>query len=59
MMFLKRLKVVARVKNIDTAVFVLKTSYDTDKYDLEKKISYADKKIPDTSELAKKNRFKC
>ena len=45
MMFLKRLKVVARVKNIDTAVFVLKTSYDTDKYDLEKKISYADKKF--------------
>ena len=34
--------------------FVLKTTYDTDKSDLEKKISDADKKIPDTSELAKK-----
>ena len=32
----------------------LKTTYDTDKSDLEKKISDADKKIPYTSELAKK-----
>ena len=30
------------------------TTYDTDKSDLEKKISDGDKKIPDTSELAKK-----
>ena len=46
---------VAKVDNIDTTGFVLKTAYDTDKSDLEKKISDADKKIPDTSELAKKN----
>ena len=34
--------------------FVLKTTYDTDKSDLEKKISDVDKRIPHTSELAKK-----
>ena len=38
---------VAKVNNIDTTGFVLKTTYDTDKSDLEKK-------IPDTSDLAKK-----
>ena len=47
-------KLVAKVNNIDTTGFVLKTTYDTDKSDLEKKISDADKKIPDTSKLAKK-----
>ena len=53
-------KLVSKVNNIDTTGFVLKTTYDTDKSDLEKKISDADKKIPDTSDLAKKkNRFKC
>ena len=52
-------KLVTKVDNIDTKVFVLKTTYDTDKLDLEMKISNADKKIPDTSDLAKKNRFKC
>ena len=36
-----------------------KTIYDTDKSDLEMKVSDADKKIPDTSDLAKKNRLKC
>ena len=51
-------KLVTKVNNIDTTGFVLKTTYDTDKSDLEKKISDADKKIPDTSDLAKKNRFK-
>ena len=35
------------VNNIDTTGFVLKTTYDTDKSDLEKK-------IPDTKDLAKK-----
>ena len=40
-------KLVARVNNIDTTGFVLKTTYDTDKSGLEKK-------IPDTSDLAKK-----
>ena len=52
-------KLVAKVDNFDTTGSVLKTTYDTDKLDLEKKISDADKKIPDRSDLAKKNRFKC
>ena len=47
-------KLVAKVNNIDRKGFVLKTTYDTDKSDLEKKISDANKKIPDTSDLAKK-----
>ena len=47
-------KLVTKVDNIDTTGFVLKTKYDADKSDLEKKISDADKKNPDTSELAKK-----
>ena len=37
-------KLVAKVNNIDTRGFVLRTTYDTDKSDLEKKISDADKK---------------
>ena len=45
-------KLVAKVNNIDTTGFVLKSKYDTDKSDLEKKIS-------DTNNLVKKNRFKC
>ena len=36
-------KLVANVNNIDTSEFVLKTIYDTDKSNLEKKISDADK----------------
>ena len=36
-------KLVAKVNNIDTTGFILKTTYDTDKSDLEKKISGADK----------------
>ena len=50
MMLLKKTeynKLVSKVNNIDTIGFVLKTTYDTDKSDLEKKISDADKKIPD------------
>ena len=39
-------KLVVKVNNIDTGGFVLKTKYDTDKSDLEKK-------IPDTSGLKK------
>ena len=31
-------KSIAKVRNIDTSGFVLKTKYDTDKSDLEKKI---------------------
>ena len=47
-------KLVAKVNNIDTAGFALKTTHDADNSDLEKQISDADKKIPDTSNLAKK-----
>ena len=57
MMLSKRLninKFVTKVDNIDTTGFALKNTYDTDKLDLEKKIGDADKKIPDTSGLAKK-----
>ena len=38
-------KLVAKVNNIDISGFVSKTEYDTDKSDLEKKISDADKKF--------------
>ena len=40
-------KLVAKVNNIDTSGFVLKTKYDTDKSELENK-------FPDTSDLVKK-----
>ena len=39
-------KLIAKVNNIDTTRFALKTKCDTDKLDLEKKSSDADKKIP-------------
>ena len=42
-------KLVATVNNINIMGFVLKTTCDTDKSDLEKKISDTDKKIPDTA----------
>ena len=38
-------KLVAKLNNIDTTGFVLKTTYDTDKSELEKK-------FPNTSDLA-------
>ena len=38
-------KLVEKVNAIDTSGFVLKTKYDTDKSDLEKKINEADQKI--------------
>ena len=47
-------KLVTKVHNIDTTGFVLKTTYDTDKSNLQKKISDAEKKIPNSSDLAKK-----
>ena len=50
-------KLAAKVINIDTSGFVLKTKYDTHKSDLEKQITDADKKIPDTSGLVKKDRL--
>ena len=43
-------KLVAKVNNIDTIKFVLKTKYDTDKSKLENK-------IPDTSGLLKKTDY--
>ena len=43
-------KLVAKVNNIDTSKFVLKTKYDTDKSKLENK-------IPDTSGLVKKTDY--
>ena len=50
-------KLVAKVNNIWTSGFVLKTKYDTDKPDLEKEISDADKKIPDAVGLVKKTYY--
>ena len=50
-------KLLAKVNNVDTSRFVLKTKYDTNKSDLEKKISDADKKIRDTSGLVKKSDY--
>ena len=41
-------KLVAKVDNLDTSDFVLKTKYNTDKIELENK-------IPDTTGLVKKN----
>ena len=46
-------ELVTKVDFIDTTGFVLKTKYDTDKSDLEKKISDVDKKILDVSGLVK------
>ena len=50
-------KLIAKVNNINTNGLVLKTKYDADKSDLEKKISDTDKKIPDTSGLVKKTNY--
>ena len=47
-------KLVEKANNIDTTGFVLKTTYDTDKSDLEKKVNDVDKKILDPSDLVKK-----
>ena len=48
-------RLVTKEDNMNTTGFVLKTTYDADKSDLEKKISDAEKKIPNSSDLAKKN----
>ena len=50
-------KLVTEVDNIDTTGFVLKTIYNTDKSDLERKLSDVDNKIPDTSAFVKENRL--
>ena len=42
-------KLVAKVNNIDTSDFVLKTKYNTDKTELEKK-------IPDVTDFVKKSK---
>ena len=47
-------KLVTKVDNIDTTEFVLKTKYDTDKSDLEKKISDAKKRFLILVHLLKK-----
>ena len=50
-------KLVAKVNNIDISEFVLKTKYDTDKSDLGKKNSDADKQIPNISGLVKETDY--
>ena len=50
-------KLVAKVNAIYTRGFVLKTKCYTEKSNLKMKISYADKKIPDTSSLVKKTDY--
>ena len=50
-------KLVKKVNNIDTNGFVLKTKYDTDRSDLERKTNDADKKITDISGLVRKRDY--
>ena len=53
MMLLKKTvygKLAAKVNNIDTSAFVLKTKYQTDKIELEKK-------IPDVADFVKKTKL--
>ena len=50
-------KLAAKANNIDTSRFVLKTKYVTDKSDLEKKISDADKKFPILVDFLKKTDY--
>ena len=50
-------KLLAKVYNIDISRFVSKSNYDTDKSDLEKKISDVDKNISDSSGLVKKTNY--
>ena len=46
-----------KVDSIDTTNFVLKTKYEKDGSNFEDKISKIDKKIPDVSDLVKKNQI--
>ena len=50
-------KLIDKVNNVDASGIVLKTKYDTHKLDLQKKISDADKKIPDANGLVKKTYY--
>ena len=64
-------KLIAKVNNIDTNDFVLKTKYNADKTELEKKIpkmtdfvkktklTELENEIPDISSLAKTNCINC
>ena len=60
MMLLKKTvyhKLVAKVKNVDISGFVLKSKYGTDKSNLKKKISDADKKFLILVDLLKKTDY--
>ena len=50
-------KLVAKVNNIDTSGFILKTKYAPDKSKLEEKISDANKKTLDTNGLIEKKAY--
>ena len=50
-------KLVAKVNGIDNANFVSRTKYEKCGSDFEDKIDKIDKKIPDVTNLVKKNRF--
>ena len=50
-------KLVTKVDNIGTTNFVKKTKYEKDGTDFEDKIDKIEKKIPDVTNLVKKNRF--
>ena len=47
-------KLASKVNGIDTTKFVSRAKYEKDGSELEKKISYVDKKIPDVSGLVNK-----
>ena len=50
-------KLVSKVNNIDISRFILKTKYDKDNSDLEKKLVMQTKKVPDTNELVIKKDY--
>ena len=50
-------KLVTKVDNIDTTNFAKKNKHEKDGSDFEDKINKIDKKIPDISNLVKKNKF--
>ena len=50
-------RLVAKVNDIDNTYFVSRTKYEKDGSDFEDKIDKINKKIPDVTNLVKKNRF--
>ena len=50
-------KLVTKVNKIDTSGFVLKTEFNADKSDLEKKISDADKKNHNSNGIIKETNY--